>query len=426
MDMKNTNRIRNERGAAMVIALLALVVLTVVGTLFLAQTKTETQISGHDQRSNQALMHAEAGYGEVLARMSNPSDSVNYMGRPAYSWNTERGWGRYLVLANGNSSQDRNRNRTATDGLDNDLDGTTDESGEVYPETPTRQGANPINYPWVQVHYKLNGANQVILFGDHDQDINTPPQANLARGLPILVVTGFGGEGTSQRTVEVEAVRPPFEIPAGALYTEVDNFNFNGTQFLISGLDHDPVTGAVIVGNSEVPGMLTTGNPDNITSSLSGQQTNNVEGTGTEPSVDRAEVDVDLQTLHDTYVAQAQITLTPGTYSNVSWGDLDHYTCVYDPGDLHISGGLTGGGMLIVDGDLSITGSFTWYGVVLVMGSVTFSGGGQDIHIYGSCLTQGGVNDQTVGGNANILYSSEALNRLTMLSPYVVYNWREL
>jgi len=425
--MNRRYRIRNENGTAMVVALLALVVLTILGTLFLAQTKTETQIAGLDQRSNQALVHAEAGYGEVLARLTDSNDSVNYIGPEPYSFSTKPGWGRYLVLVNGNSTQDPTRNRTGSDGLDNDLDGTVDESGEVYPESLTRQGGNAINYPWVQVHYKLNGTNQPILFGDHDRNMSTPPQANLTWGLPMIVITARGGQGTAERTVEVEAVRPPFEVLDGAIYTEVDNFKFNGTQFLVSGKDHDPVTGAVIGGNPEVPGMLTTGNPGNITASLTGQQVNNVEGTGGEPSVSRATVDVDLDTLHDTYVAQRQVTLKADTtVSGVSYGDLDHYTCVYCPGNLHISGNTSGGGILIVDGDFVLSGSFTWYGVVLVMGSVTFTGGGSGIHVYGSVLTKGGMNQQTVGGNADIFYSTQALNRLTALSPYVVYNWREL
>ena len=417
----------NEKGTAMVVALLALVVLTILGTLFLAQTKTETQIAGLDQRSNQALAHAEAGYGEVLARMTDSKDSVNYIGGDPYSWSTQPGWGRYVVLANGNSSQDPNRSRTASDGLDNNLDGTIDESGETYPETLTRQGADAINYPWVQVHYKLNGTNQVILFGDHDRNMSTPPQANLTWGMPMIVITSQGGQSSSQRTVEVEAVRPPFEVLDGAIYTEVDNFKFNGTQFMVSGKDHDPTTGAVIAGNPEVSGMLTTGNPANITASLSGQQTNNVEGNGAEPSVARAAVDVDLETLHDEYIAQAQVKLKPDTtVAGVSYGDLDHYTCVWAKGNLHVSGNCTGGGILIVDGDFTLSGSFTWYGVVLVMGSVTFTGGGAGIHVYGSVLTKGGMNQEVVGGNADIFYSTQALNRLTALSPYVVYNWREL
>jgi len=411
----------------MVVALLALIVLTILGTLFLAQTKTETQIAGLDQRSNQALTHAEAGYSEVLARMTDTKDSVNYMGPAPYSWTTQPGWGKYLVMAAGNSSQDPNRSRAASDGLDNDIDATIDESGEVYPETLTRQGANAINYPWVQVHYKLNATNQVILFGDHDRNMATPPQANLTWGMPMLVITSNGGQGNSNRTVEVEAVRPPFEILDGAIYTEQDNFKFNGTQFLVSGKDHDPLTGAVIPGNPEVPGMLTTGNPGNITAALSGQQTNNVEGTGGEPSVSRATVDVDLETLHDEYTAQAQTTLKPDTtLAGVTMGDLDHYTCVWAQGNLHVSGNCTGGGILIVDGDFTLSGSFTWYGVVLVMGSVSFTGGGAGIHVYGSVLTKGGLSEEVVGGNADIFYSTQALNRLTALSPYVVYNWREL
>jgi hypothetical protein len=55
---------------------------------------------------------------------------------------------------------------------------------------------------------------------------------------------------------------------------------FNGTQFLISGQDWDPVTGTVVAGNPEVPGIITTGDSTVTTSNLSGQQQNNVEGTG--------------------------------------------------------------------------------------------------------------------------------------------------
>src|SRR6185436_1375692 len=94
-EMNRRHPVQNENGTAMVVALLALVVLTILGTLFLAQTKTETHIAGLDQRSNQALAHAEAGYAEVLARMSNAQDSLNYIGPQPYSWTTQQGWGRY-------------------------------------------------------------------------------------------------------------------------------------------------------------------------------------------------------------------------------------------------------------------------------------------------------------------------------------------
>jgi len=42
--------LRDDSGSAMVVSLLFLVAMTIVGTLFVVKTKTETQISGHDTR----------------------------------------------------------------------------------------------------------------------------------------------------------------------------------------------------------------------------------------------------------------------------------------------------------------------------------------------------------------------------------------
>jgi len=409
----------------MVMAMLTLIMLSMLGMLFMAQTKVETQIVGYDQRSNQALTHAEAGYAEVLARMSADSDTANFIGEPAGT--PSPGWGRYVVLASGNSAQDPGVNQTAHDGLDNDGDGQVDNAGERYPEVSTRQGDNAINYPWAKVHYKLNGSNQLVLFGDHDNDIQTPPVSNLVRGWPIIVITTFGEQTTSGRTVEVEAVRMPFDIVAAAIYAEKDGFDFKGTQFLVSGQDWDPYSEAPIAGNPQVPGIVTTGRDDTVKGSLVGAQADNVDGLGGSPSISRSNVDLDLQAMADAYAKFTDTELSAGTYSHEAYGDLDHYTVVHCTGDMHISGGLSGGGILIVDGDFVCSGSFTWYGLVLVMGDVEFTGGGNEVHIYGSVLAGGeGDNEQAVGGNANLFYSSIALNKLSQFNPYSIVNWREL
>jgi hypothetical protein len=335
----------------------------------------------------------------------------------------EPGWGRYLVLDGGNSKKDPSRSVTATDGLDNDGDGNVDEGEEAYPEVASKQaGEDIVNYPWVNVHYKLNTTNQVILFGDHDSNVLTLPQPNLINGYPIIVVTANGGQGSADRTIEIEAVKRPFEILNTAAYSEDDDFTFNGTQFLISGGDWDPVTETVIVGNPEVPGLMTTGDPDNITGALSGAQENNVEGTGAEPSVQASGIDLDLDALRDSFVASAEYVVPTGTYDDVSWGDYDNYTVVHGTGDLHLSGTGIGGGVLLVDGNLAISGEFTWYGLVLVMGDLTLTGGGDGVHIYGATLAEG---DLKISGNADLLYSSLTLSRLAALSPYTVFNWRE-
>lgn len=424
--MKRHDSRNEERGSAMVISLLVLLVLTVIGTMFLVQTNTETQIAGQDQRWTQSLFNAEAGCGEALARMSNPVDTTNYIGQAQDAWTTDPGWGTYVVTAAQASEQDPDAALAAADGLDNDGDGSIDESGERYPEVTTKQtGSDMIPYPWVKVRYKLNASNLPLLFGDHDNDITTPPELNLTRGMPVIVVTSQGEQGTANRTVEVEAVKYPFQTVNTALYCEDDDFAFHGTAFLVSGMDFDPATGDSIIGNPCVPGILTTMNPADIADDLKTNQRDNVEGSGAEPSVLSSPIDLDLEAMAAAYSAMATIILPSGSYANDTWGGYDDYKVVHCTGDLHTSGQCEGGGLLIVDGDLDVTGQFIWYGLVIVLGDIKFTGGGMGIHIYGSVQCQGGVTEQVVGGNADILYSSEALARLATLSPYVVSSWRE-
>jgi hypothetical protein len=358
--------------------------------------------------------------------MTNPNDTTNYIGRPMNDWTTNPGWGAYVVTESGLSVEDPDAGLAAGDGLDNDLDSSIDEQGEVYAELATRQaGDDIVDYPWAKVRYKLNATNQVLLFGDHDSDISTPPQVNLVRGFPMLIVTSEGEQGSSNRVVEVEAVKYPFQTVNAAIYCEDDNFKFNGTQFQISGEDWDPVTEAIIPGNPEVPAIATTLDPSKIAGELKGNQVNNVVGEGAEPSVLPATVDLDLEAMRDAYAPMATSVLSGGTYSNSTWGGYDDYRIVHCTGDMHTSGQCTGGGLLIVDGDFDCSGQFLWYGLVLVLGDIRFTGGGAGIHIYGSVLAQGGVTQQVVGGNADVLFSSASLARLAILSPYVVSSWRE-
>jgi hypothetical protein len=417
---------RSERGTALILSLLALLCLTLVGGLFVANTKTETQIAGHELRHNQALYNAEAGCAEVLARMSNASDSTNYIGQGNNGWAALPGWGRYIVLDNGNSSADPLHATTATDGLDNDGDTFVDESGEAYPEVASQQADGAVDYPWVKVHYKLNPGNQVILFGDHDTNPTTAPIQNLTRGFPVIVATAEGMQGRALRRIEIEAVKPPFQTVQAATYAEDDNFTFNGTQFLVSGRDWDPDTGLPVPGAPEVNGIVTTEDPSNISGALGGNQQNNVEGAGPEPSVGPAPINMDLQGMADGFAALADITVGGGTITHPNWGDQNNYQVVHVTGDVHLAGNGQGGGVLIIDGDLDCTGQFTWYGLVIVLGDMRFSGGGSGKHIYGSVLVQGGVSDQTISGNADILYSSIALNRLAYLAPYETIAWHEL
>jgi hypothetical protein len=422
--IEHGRRRRGERGSAVVLCLLALLLVSMLGGMLLVQAKTETQISGHHQRHTQALYNAEAGYAEALARMSANSDTTLYIGQGS-GWQSAPGWGCYVVRHNGASASDPDYMATVSDGLDNDGDGSIDESDEHFVEVPTIQGLSGIDYPWVKVQYMLD-AGQVVLFGDHDHDVTTPPVPNTVSGNPILVVTSNGSQGSARRTVAVEAIRVPLEVPYTAAYSESDQFQFNGTQFLISGNDWDPATGAVIAGNPTVPGLVTTGDPGVIAGALNAQQQNNVEGSGGTPSVQPSPVNLDLEAIRDQYADMAEVVFPGGTYTGGAWGTYEDYTIVHCTGPLTLSGANAGGGVLIVDGDLDCSGQFTWYGLVVVLGDIFFTGGGGGIHIYGSVLSTGSMSQQVMAGNTDILYSSIALNRLANLFPYIVASWREI
>ncbi|HKQ18156.1 MAG TPA: hypothetical protein VJW75_00285, partial [Candidatus Eisenbacteria bacterium] len=212
----------------------------------------------------------------------------------------------------------------------------------------------------------------------------------------------------------------------GSVYTE-GQMNFNGNAFYIDGHDHnftapyDTVTGA-----PALPGISTPNDPNAIESQLNGQQADNVQGTGSDPSVEPSNVNLDLQSMATAWSDAADITLV-GNQNNPStagWGTTSALKIVHIAGDLHISGGATGAGVLVVDGDLVLSGTFNWSGVVLCLGDVTVTGGGNVKQILGALMVQGSLSDTSVlNGHIKCLYSSAMISKLNSLTRYEVSSW---
>lgn len=418
-----------EAGNTLIVALLVLFLLTSLGVSYVAVTKGEKQIAGNQMTGTQAFENAEAGISEVLARMSNPSQ-----GPPIYIGQTPPtftpGWGLYVVNDPGSSATDPQYGATTSDGLDNNGNAAVDEASEHYPETGSRQYSlavsDRLDYPWVKVRYKLNAANQILLFGDHDNDPTTPPRENLVRGLPELIVTAAGRRGVGQKTVTVEAVKWPLPPVPGSVYTE-GAMNFAGNAFYIDGHDHyytppyDTIPGA-----APLPGIATPNDPTAISTQLNGQQQDNVQGSGTDPSVQSSPVNLDLQAMATAWSDMADITLV-GNQSNPStagWGTPTNLKIIHVAGDLHISSNASGAGVLVVDGDFTLSGSFNWDGVVLCLGDVAVTGGGTAKQIVGALMVQGTLSGSTtMNGNIKLLYSSAMISQLNSLTRYEVSSW---
>jgi hypothetical protein len=81
------------------------------------------------------------------------------------------------------------------------------------------------------------------------------------------------------------------------------------------------------------------------------------------------------------------------------------------PGNLQLTGGSVGNGILVVNGNLDIHGGLNFYGVIIVTGVISFTGGGSSAtNIYGAVIAgQQSYVDNTLGGSANINFDFCAL-----------------
>jgi len=429
----NRQPVRPDAGNAMIIALLVLFLLTSVGISYVAITKGDKQIAGNQATSAQAFSNAEAGLSEVLFRMSDPNAQPpgTYLGEAVGT--VTPGWGKYVVTDPGNGAMDPQYNATLADGLNNDLDASTDEASEHYVETGSKNGlialATRLDYPWVKVRYKMNGLNQVLRFGDADNNPTTPPVENTTTGQPELIITAAGRKNLGNKTVTVEAIKWPLPPVPGSVYAE-GTMAFNGNSFYIDGHDHNfTAPYDTISGATPLPGISSPSNATSITNALSNQQEDNVQGSGADPSVRTSSVNLDLPSIASAWAQLSDITYPAGTHNPdmSGWGSVSpsvDLKIVHCTGDLDIQSNGVGAGVLVVDGDLHLGGSLDYNGIIIVLGNVDIQGGGNAKNIVGGLMVQGTVTDHTtVAGNVKLLYSSAMINQLYALTKYEISSW---
>ncbi len=99
-----------------------------------------------------------------------------------------------------------------------------------------------------------------------------------------------------------------------------------------------------------------------------------------------------------------------------NWGDptntsdcSDYFPLLYVPGTVKLTGNY-GQGMLLVEGDLEVSGGFEFYGVVIVRGRLSSTGTGG--HFNGAVMAQNvDLDDNKILGSAVVQYSSCSSNR---------------
>lgn len=135
----------------------------------------------------------------------------------------------------------------------------------------------------------------------------------------------------------------------------------------------------------------------------------------------------------------ATLPLRCATSNGTNWGEpyggvgsvtqcFDYFPIMYAPGNLRISGG-RGQGILLVRGDLDLSGGVEFYGPVIVLGNLTSTGTGG--HVYGGVMAANADLDPTViTGNSVVNYSAcsvqRALQGAAVPRPFGERSWSQL
>ncbi len=426
----------NEKGAVLVVALAFMVVLGLLGTTAVLITTTDMKIGGNYKTSQQAFYEADAGVEEARARMRGDAETEIYIDDDDES-NVD--WKSYIGDVADPRLEEIGYDDTDTD---HHLDASLSVSDFDYV---------------VEIEHSTDPSSGLILkWADTDGD--GLAQRNTAAGETIYLVTSYGSEGGSNDTVQIEITRlPPITAP-GALYVEAvttllgTSTNINGTD--ACGSDDAPGIVSTLPDGADPPNVNESGNPHiegvNSEGYPDGPSDIVYDGTNMEVQqmVDLLSSSADFRYSHDTNVTQTasaipgpgddwgspvQADSTPpldlSLPSTCSESNIIYYDMIDDEDGTHelgLKGGVQGCGVLVIDGNLDVNGGFFWYGVIIVSGSIKFTGGGGK-NVTGAVIAGGSAIADTdvIGGNANIVYCSTAINSLLQNKAFRRLSWKE-
>jgi len=398
--MKQIFKVPDEKGAVLITGLLLILVLTILSMAAMMSTATELKIAANDRTSKRVFYVSEAGLEDARSRLQTGSSSS-----PIYDDQfSNPGWMAFVGTeekSTENGFQIENSNHVRYDQL------------------------NPSSNYVVSVSHKLDGSGSILRWGDSNDD--GIPEENTTVGRNIFVITseGYDSNGAS-KPLRIEAAQVPDITAPAALYTKAHT-TIQGTSTYVMGTDH--------CGGSDVPGIITMQDVG---------QNGNPTITGANPSaiVEHSLKNIDIQAMIDRFKNSItnSYNVNSATLTGMTWGSpvegitqQDAMSCtdrkiVYfntNQTYVKLSAFTNGCGILMVEGDLAVHGGFHWYGVVLVTGSITFTGGGGK-NVTGSMLAGGTVSADLVGGDANIVYCSGAVNNQTQYMPLITLRWVEL
>jgi Tfp pilus assembly protein PilX len=394
---------RDQRGVALVMALLVLVVVSILAVVLLASINVESKIAGHSRRASNALYTAEAGVAEAMSRIGSgdipnslnprmvaqiflaPAGSVPVLGTDSLPLATAQPAGQWLRYS------------------------TANKSSQV-----------------LTVQYKTDPAQTLIYKYDGAKN----PAVQTASGQPIFVITSTGTRGSAQKRVVAEVFQRPVSTQIKAALAADVFIDLNG-NLDACGFNH----------RADTPPM-TKGRPPCDSWEVGSLDLPGAWGSDKVKIVGSAGVNgspVPYSEFQSGFYADPGVALGMSQAEFFSWVGpplpvgppnpqgifyLDDNAITRDKSGSFAYNDGNGEGMLYVDGDLTLNGNFTYRGVIFVEGDLKING---TAWVLGAVIAKGRTIIKLTTGNCTMLYSAEAISQaLTKFADQLVtLSWRE-
>ncbi len=402
----------SERGIALVVVLLILVVISQLVLVLLATVRVESKLSGHGARETAALQIAEAGVSEAVGRIK--SQEIAFNGNP-------RGVGQIFNVVPG---------AVPVLGADSIALPTAQPAGQWLSYSSPGRGSGTLT-----VTYKTDAARSVV----YKYDMTQNPAVQTTSGAPIYVVTSTGHKGADVRTIVAEVMARPFLFAVrGAFATGVPIIlsgssvvcGYNHVSNTPTGTGTSGRTGLVgscnespqhwETGAGDLAGVWSTGNITGLgngyqygTPNLSPNQTGFYSGPWDMLGIKQAEFFA--------WVGAPQ-AFAPQPPKGIVYLDNNIQTQDQSGGWAYQGG--DGEGMLYVDGDLTLNGNFSYRGLIYVEGDIAVNG---SAWVLGGMVCRGKTVIKLANGNLTVLYSyASILENITKYGDqFINLSWRE-
>jgi Tfp pilus assembly protein PilX len=487
-----------ERGVALLIALFALLLISAIAAGLIVTSGTETSIDANYRTSVQAFFDARAGIEEGRGRLW--TGSANSIATWVAPVGTTLLPGQVHYIINPAAGETVAPNVVGNKYYDSEYQSEwaapiTTATVATTPSTSSAAGLNGPLYKWVRITAATESSTNTDVNGDGVKDpvnplfydgmqqlLSTPNQLNCP---PLGVISNSSCQAWQVYTVTALAVTPSgsqrlLQYNVAPTYL---NLNFpssltfdgpspvfsapNSNPFMMNGNDRSgsrhttcsipPQGGKPAIGdirNGDTQGLtndIPSNRQDHYTGCVSGDCT-------TTPAIGNVSTQLDPNQQTPATLDALVQTLTDNATYVVSGptGSLPNYGTATNPviavvtganngaggtGDLTLSGGVTGYGILVVTGNLTFQGTAGWNGVVLVIGqgSVTESGGGTnefDGAFFVAKTRDSSGNELNNlgtptlnwngGGGNGIFYDSCWINNAGQIALYKVLSFREI